>query len=172
MFAEADMEHNITRLIEESIEIELNMSRLYRWFSQILPDDANLWWELAIEENNHASLLRSGLECFLEQGLFPAQLMTAELDELIATNQELQRMLRAFQANPPSREQALAIALQLEESAGEQHFQEAMQQKAASKALEIFQHLNNEECDHARRIRQYVQQCGIQLSMSNHKNLV
>ncbi len=91
------MERNITRLIEESIEIELNMSRLYHWFSPIFPQ---------------------------------------------------------------------------EESAGEQHFQEAMEQKAASKALEIFQYLNNEEHDHARRICQYMQQCGMQLSMSNYKNFV
>jgi hypothetical protein len=46
-------------------------------------------------------------------------------------------------------------AIEIEESAGEVHFQQAMEKKADSTYLETLQKLNLEDRDHAQRIRTY-----------------
>ncbi len=38
----------------------------------------DFWWQLANEERNHAALLQSGKDEFVQQSLFPAQMLCAE----------------------------------------------------------------------------------------------
>ena len=53
------MYQNFGLLINEAIQVELNVARLYLLFHELLPEDATFLWELVIEEENHAALLRT-----------------------------------------------------------------------------------------------------------------
>jgi len=46
-------------LIEKAIQLELNVAELYIRFHKLFPSDASFWWKLAIEEKNHAALLKT-----------------------------------------------------------------------------------------------------------------
>ena len=154
-------------LAEEAIRVEQHISNLYLIFFEAFPEDAEFWWQLVIEEKNHAALIRSGLEYFLPAGRFPAEIVPPMLDGLRKTNQRLAGIIEGFQKKPPSRQEAFNTALRLEQSAGEIHFQRAMAKEADSDIMELFQRLNKDDMDHADRIRSYMQQKGIRIEKTS-----
>ncbi|MBW1894429.1 MAG: hypothetical protein JRI91_12155 [Deltaproteobacteria bacterium] len=54
------MNKDANSLIEESINLELNVSDTYLLFHKLFPDDGDIWWDLAFEEKNHASIIQVG----------------------------------------------------------------------------------------------------------------
>ena len=158
------MNENLRQLIDEAIKLELNVADIYLSFHYRFPEDAGFWWKIAIEEKNHAALLRNGKQFFLDAGMFPDELVDTSLEALVGVNNELERILQQEKGDdPPSREAALNLAIKLEELAGEIHFQNAMQQaQHPSEAIKLFQNLNEDDKDHADRIRNYMRQHGIE----------
>ena len=155
------MNVQLSEIVEESIKLELNVADIYNYFSTIFPEDTDFWQKLCSEEENHANLIKSGRDVLLSCDEFPSEVLAPTLQELIETNNKLISLLKDFKGNPPSRESALTIAIFLEESAGEIHFQHAMDAQSTSVNLEIFQDLNKDDMDHARRIREYMNSSGI-----------
>ena len=152
----------LPEIIEESIKLELNVSRLYDFFSVIFPEDADLWQLLSNEEKNHASLLKTSKDVLLSCVEFPDEVLAPTLVELNTTNDHIISLLKEFNDNPPSRESALNSAISLEESAGEMHFQQGMDKRPTpNNFLKIFQDLNKYDMDHAKRIREYKNSLGI-----------
>ena len=157
------MSENLLQLIEEATLLELNVAEIYLSFHHRFPEDASFWWKLAIEEKNHAALLRNGKQYFLSAGMFPEELVCNSLEAITNANKELKNILRQEEDAPPSRAVAFNLAMKLEELAGEIHFQHAMQQvKHPSEAIKLFQSLNEDDKDHADRIRNYMRQHGIE----------
>ena len=150
------MNNDITALAEESISLELNVSNIYDLFKSYFADDAGLWWQLALEEKCHADLIRHGIEKLEPVGEFPHDVLSDSLQDLKETNKKLCSLLKQFKDIPPSREQALNTALEIEASAGELHFQHFMEKETNSKIEELFQFMNREDKDHAERIRSYM----------------
>lgn len=158
---EKTMSDDLTRLAEEAIELELNFSELYLSFHKAFPEDADFWWRLVLEEQNHAALIKSAKEFFMSLKEFPADFLPSSLETLAATNQELLALRKKHRNAPPSRKEAFQMALTLEESAGEIHLQNAMAKPPDSRILEIFQKLNRDDKDHSSRIREYMEENGI-----------
>ena len=150
------MNNDITALAEESINIELNVSEIYSLFHSCFADDANLWLKLVLEEKDHAALIRGGIEEFEPIGEFPHEILCNSLQDLKETNKKLRSLLKQFKNIPPSREQAFNTALEIETSAGELHFQDFMDKETNSTIDELFQFLNREDKDHAKRILSYM----------------
>jgi len=73
------MSDDLRRLIDEAIKLELNMAELYLSFHNRFSEDAGFWWKLTIEEKNHASLLKSGKQYFLDAGMFSSELVGESL---------------------------------------------------------------------------------------------
>jgi len=65
------MDDNLTKLLEEAILLELHVSKLYLLFSKLFPEDADFWWQICLEEKNHAALLKSGKTLFCHRNFFP-----------------------------------------------------------------------------------------------------
>lgn len=152
-------------LIEEAIKLELGMARLYLLCHHVFPEDAGFWWKIAIEEEHHAALLRSGEQYFLDAGEFPVELVGSSLAALANFNGEIESIFRQGSDALPSREFVFNLALKLEESAGEVHFQNAMHETDhPSEAIKLFQSLNEGDKDHAERIRKYMRQNGIDVT--------
>ena len=161
------MSYNITSLIEESINLELNVSKLYLIFHNLFPEDSDFWWRLALEEKNHAALFRSGQEFFEELNKFPQNLIYNNLQSLRDTNINLRSLIKKCKNSPPSRTEAFNIAFKLEHSAVELHFQKFMVGDANSVLDKLFRTLNSYDKNHAIRIRDYMEKHGILMQSEN-----
>jgi hypothetical protein len=150
------MEEDLSSLIKESINLELNVAELYLVFYNLFPEDAAFWWKMTVEEEHHASLLRSGKELYLPRNKFPRDLVPSLLQDLIDKNRELSALIEEYERNPPSREEAFNIALGIENSAYELHFQRFMDKEPSSRMEEIFQQLNRDDKNHVEKISAYM----------------
>lgn len=157
------MEKDIFGIVDAATCIELNIAQLYLSFHHQFPEDSAFWWQLALEEKNHAALLRSGCEHLIKARLFPSEIVPNALNPLIEVNKRLEILLAETKANPPSRGQAFRLAIQLEESAGEIHFETFIKMPPKTTTEQMFQSLNQDDKDHARRLRDYAKAKGIDL---------
>ena len=153
-------ESDLLQLANEAMQLEYNVSKLYMIFRDSLPEDTEFWWKLVIEESNHAALIKSGLDYFMPEGVFPYEIFPS-IDDLREANKELRSLHNKYETHPPSREVAFNVALKTEMSAGEIHFQSAMAKSTDSEVLKLFQRLNQDDKDHAKRIRVYMKKNGI-----------
>jgi ferritin len=154
---------DLLQLANEAMELEYNISKLYMIFRDSHPEDAEFWWKLVLEESNHAALIKSGLDYFMPEGVFPYEIFPS-MDDLQEANKELRSLLSKYATHPPSRDIALNIALKTEISAGEIHFQRAMTKSTDSEIMQLFRTLNQDDKDHAKRIRVYMKEKGIEES--------
>ena len=105
------MEDNSLRIADESIELELNLAKLYTNFSHIFQKDSNFWWNLSLEEKNHAAMLKSVREYFMPADVYPPEILSSKLQPLVETNQMLEKLLKDHKDAPPSRESAFNLYL-------------------------------------------------------------
>ena len=156
------MDKELSRILDESIQMELNVADLYLSFCHAFAEDKDFWSHLAEEEGNHAAMLRSGKLESLDEGHFPAKILTTNLDALIKANKEIKELVKEHKQKPPSsRASAFEIAIKVEESTGEIDFSCFIEQEADLPALKLFRRVNSEDRDHARRIRNYMREKGI-----------
>jgi ferritin len=155
------MNNDVISLIDESINLELNVSYIYFIFSELFPDDAKFWRDLVLEEKNHAAIFRSAKDVLTQLKIFPHNLLYHNLQDLKDTNSTLHSLIKSFKNTPPSREEAFNIALKIEISASELHFQDFMDEETNSELVQFFQKLNKNDKDHAVRIRSYMDNHGI-----------
>lgn len=150
------MSETFRQLLDESIQLELNLAKLYTAYNDLFTEDEDFWWDLAMEERGHASLLQQEKTAPQQEPFFPENLLATDLDALKAINKRVLDLVAAAKSTPPSRGEALRTAYELETSAGESHFQRFMESPASSFAANIFQQLNQGDRDHAERIQRYI----------------
>lgn len=148
-------------ILEESIRLELNAAALYMVFFDQLRADSEFWWKLVIEEKNHAALLKSVRDIFIEVTGVPEDLFAESAEELRKANSVIEELTRNYKEKRPTREEAFNAALSLEETAGEFHFQSFMSGDANDSISRVFKQLNGEDGDHAHRLREYMEETGI-----------
>ena len=158
------MNKELYLLLDESIKLELNIADLYMIFTQEFTEDADFWWQLALEEKNHGALLRSSKKHFAPVGKFPTELLSPRLQQLKDANTNLGALIEQFREDPPSREAAFNTAIRIEQSAGEIHFQKFTEKQAASSLDRLFQQMNRGDKDHEIRIRSYMEDHAIETS--------
>ena len=151
------MHETYQKHLDESIQLELSLATLYTIFNDSFAEDEDFWWELAMEERGHASLLQQEKKHPQQREFFPENLLATDLQSLIDTNAKIAKLISRYKETPPSRSEAVHTALDLEMAAGESHFQQFLESPTNSPAANIFKQLNQEDCDHAARIRQYMQ---------------
>ena len=149
------MKDDFDRVIEEAIKLELYVADLYLLFHRIFPEDSHFWWALAIEEQNHAALLKTVHQMSRSELKIPGGIIPEELEELVHTNNGLQQAYEEFETHP-DRIGAFQFAFDVENSAGEQHYESFMKYGADSRLKSLFLKLNGDDINHAERIRQYM----------------
>jgi hypothetical protein len=164
---EVKMHNHFDSLLTESIKLELKVAGLYSLFHNLFPEDADFWWKLMMEEQSHASLLQSLEDFFAPAGLSPTGLLAPVVQDLKDVNSTLSYLTERCRHARTSREEAFNIALEVEQSADEFHFQEFMASDAHSKIDEVFIQLNGDDKDHARRIGLYMTNHGIRSRSEN-----
>lgn len=151
----------IATLLDESIQLELNLARLYTLFNDHFTEDEDFWWQLSMEERSHAALLQQEKKQPQPLQFFPENLLSKDLDALKASNRNILEEIARFAKSPFSREASLNLALRIEMSAGEAHFQEFMESETGSLTADLFKQLASEDQNHAHRIREYMKEQGI-----------
>ncbi len=141
--------------LDESIQLELNLATLYTIFNDTFAEDEDFWWELVMEERAHAALLQQEKKQPHQREFFPENLLAKELQSLIEANARIVQLLGNYKTTPPSRNEALLVAYDLEMAAGESHFQQFLDCPTSSPAANIFKQLNQDDCNHAARILEY-----------------
>ncbi len=152
------MPEQIQKHLDESIQLELNLAKLYTIFNDCLSDDEDFWWDLAMEEQGHATLLQQEKKQPQQKEFFPENLLAKDLQSLIDTNTRIAELISAWSTTPPSRAEAFKTAYDLEMAAGESHFQQFLDSPTNSYSANIFKQLNQEDRDHAARILQYMKE--------------
>ncbi len=150
------MEYALEQFIDEAIQLELNAAEIYSIFSEAIPEDANFWATLAWEEKNHAAVLKTGKDVLMPIDQFPGEILPNVIQTLVDTNLWLNSLKEKFAETKPDRETAFAIAIKIESSAGEQHFQRVMDSPSDSNIIKILQDLCEDDIHHLSRIREYM----------------
>jgi len=149
------MNDDLELLIDEAIELEINMMKLYTLFKEIFPEDAVFWKGLVGEEMNHVVLLKK-IKSFLS---FDAELsdefLSLNIENIKETNEKVSSALIDLKQNA-NRDIAYKFAYEIENSASELHYQYIMDLETDSKLTHIFQQLNFDDNDHARRINEHI----------------
>jgi hypothetical protein len=154
------MDDEFMKLIEEAIRLELNIAELYMLFYRQFDQDAQFWWQLVIEEENHAALLKTVQQMELTNVNTPRELFPERVGELEKVNLAIRETLVKFEKTP-ERERAFQFAYMIETSAGEMHFNAFMKNSMESRVTRIFKKLNGADLDHADRIKKYMASANI-----------
>lgn len=147
-----DLNQAAFQMFEALIETELYISELYLLYSDIFPEDRDFWWNLAVEEKNHAALMKSAVS-FFKKGLFPDEILPDELEMIKSISAGITTQTQKFRLTHPSKDAAYHFAIKIEESGGEFYYQELMNKTSENKIIRIFQRLGEANKNHAERIR-------------------
>jgi len=155
------MSNNVYDILDQFYQYELQISEIYASFTYMFEEDNEFWWKISLEEKNHASLVASVKQVFAPAGKIPSMLDTIDIENIIIENKKLTEILAHLKDKVPNRKEAFKIAIELENSAVENHYQEFMESEGGSQIDRMFRELNNYDKDHVARISEYMKENGI-----------
>lgn len=150
------MDQAIKLFLKESVEMELNVGEVYQIFSVKFPQDYNFWWKISMEEMNHAALIESINDIFFTEGILMPEEIEKQTDVLHKLNLIVKERIERYKMVPPTRAEAFKYGFELENSVGEFHFQFFMTSESNSQMAKIFQKLNGDDVNHAKRMANYM----------------
>lgn len=155
-------------ILDKVAELELLVSDIYMRFSNIFREDAAIWWELCLEEKGHASIAKSGKEVFAPNDAFPKQITQLPIEELEEALKEKELLFKYIEekGSDLTRSEAFEIALKIERHDVEKLYQMLMEKLPENKGEKVFQTLNKECADHAKKLEEYVKKEGIPVNTS------
>jgi len=147
--------NKLKKLILLSIQLELSVGKIYYKFYEMFPEDSKFWLKISEEENGHAALLTTSLN-YLNDKLFPTDLVINSINEIKKSLKYNEEILSNLIKNGINRQKAFDIALKLEDSVSEKHYELFMNSLTSNNILKtIFQKLNDEDKHHYNRIMKY-----------------
>jgi hypothetical protein len=150
------MDELVRLFIKESVALELNIGDLYQLFSVKFPQDYDFWWKISIEEMNHAAIIESINDLFLNESTMPADYIEKQTEDFRKLNIYIIEHIERYKFDAPTRLDALKFAVELENSIGESHFEIFMTAKPNSTLVKILQKLNGDDIHHANRLNNYI----------------
>ena len=149
------MDEKAKELLEEAIKLEMNMSELYLFYHRNFEEAEDFWMTLAKEERHHAALLEFGKDFFQA---FPEEIIYQNIEEMKKANKKIEKTLMQYREEIPSKKDAYQFAIDLENSAYELHYQQLLDNDPETKEMKVLQKLNEDDKDHAGRIRGFLAQ--------------
>jgi hypothetical protein len=145
------------QIIFQLVEIESNVGKLYRAFASAYPVDSLFWNQLAVEEDRHATLLRTQKEYIVDSPALHEHIFATPVESLYRINSKIEEILLLCEKQVPIRIDCFTIALQIEQSAGEVHLQNVHESPDDNIAVQVLQALSSADRDHAERIKSYLE---------------
>ena len=146
-------------IVDQAIRFERNLSSLYFQFFEAFPEDGELWWELSVSEEGHASLLESGQKLFHDE--FARDMVSADLDGLRRSNEDLESMIRRLGAEPLDRVEAFRVAIGSEGDDNERTLFNLLEIEPSDPAKVLVDSIHHDDSMHERKIRDYAASQGI-----------
>lgn len=141
--------------IQLLVELENGVAALYDRFAEQYPEDRSFWLELRNEEYDHGTILKNFEK--LQQGFEKKAAIASDISQEVAEMMvsRVRTLMADMQKQCVSRKEALWIALQLEQSAGEFHYRaiSGVLNCAAGSPPALWK----DDFDHAARIRSYIE---------------
>jgi rubrerythrin len=109
------------RIIENLIACESSLAELYEAYSRADSELSSFWKDIATEENNHATQLKSLLQ-LLERGVIFKEIGRFDDATIAPVVNLVKKELEAIRQTPSSRTHSLQMALNLETSVFDAHF--------------------------------------------------
>lgn len=144
---------SVQSIVNEAIRFERSLSSLYLLFSEAFPDDADLWWELSVSEEGHASLLECSQTLFREE--FIRDTAEADLNTLRRSNEELESVIRRLEKQPLERREAFQIALRFESDENEGTIYRFLKIEPSQQARDVVDSIERQDLAHSRKIHDY-----------------
>ena len=154
----------VQQIIDEAIRFERNLSSLYFQFFEALPEDGELWWDLSVSEEGHASLLESGQKLFHDE--FARETVSADLDGLRRSNEDLESMIRRLGEEPVDRVEAFRAAIGFESDQNERTLFNLLEIKPSDPARDLVDSIHQDDSVHEQKIRDYAAGEGIAIDPS------
>lgn len=138
------------------IAVEKTAAEIYHNFSGLFPEARDLWDGLAMEEENHASIL---ILCkrFERDGQLPGEVVPPLIGPVQASLELAVNISKNIRNRRPSLREALDMALELERSIAENYFLEAMKSKNSSGVMAVLQHMVRETNSHVEKIHRFME---------------
>ena len=155
------MNTNLEKIIDGAEQLELNVAELYKIFNHTFQEDANFWFNIILEEENHAYLIRKIGELEILTSKIIEEMLPAKLHEIRDANEKIISFIDEYKSSPPSREEAFNFALEIEELTVEIYYQRFMKKESVDLLTKAFQKLNADDNDHYARISSYMKEHGI-----------
>ena len=114
-----------------------------------------------LEEIKHGRLLRTELENLSKAEILTEEAIPPDLDALLIQGSSIADLFLDLQESPPTRTRAFAIALALENSLSERHYQSSMHVDPVAPARCLLESLDRDEKGHAKKIEHYAERHGI-----------
>jgi len=137
------------------IKIEAMTAEIYHAFNRLFPQVKDFWYDLALSEENHTNIL------LVAAGLHRARKLTEyivspSLSNIQETFTLVSDSRKRIGANNVSIKDAFEIALQIENSTGEDYFQQVMRQETDSEVILGLQKLLVSEQLHSVKIQDFM----------------
>lgn len=145
------IDDGIKMRIDLLIENEEAIGELYRDFERRFDDTAETWRQMAQEEKHHAALLRK-LYVNVLSGELRFKTDDFDIEALRRFVERVREQHQRSRAGQLGRDEAIRLALELEQSLAERGFLESLEAHS-EKVRETLDQLRSESEDHAGRIR-------------------
>ncbi|MEW6259082.1 MAG: hypothetical protein AB1547_04170 [Thermodesulfobacteriota bacterium] len=142
--------------IQRLAELEKTVALVYDRFADRFPEDRDFWLRLRNEEYEHEAILNNIQT--LQQDVQVTTKSPSEFSDEVATMMigKIQSLLDEAHRQELTRKEALAIALQLEQSAGEFHFRCIC--NSHQKQMDKYPQLWKNDFEHSARIRTHLEE--------------
>lgn len=147
------------KMLEKYTEYELKVSDLYMLFSRIFPEDSKFWFDLSLEEKDHASLIKSSI-VYVRIGKFPSQMAYDCMDSIDSMLDLIDSRIERYSAATPAKCEACRFALIVERSPCETGFLKAMTTETDDRVMQILQKVGRLDALHYTRVDNLMQKFG------------
>ncbi|MDO8281820.1 MAG: hypothetical protein Q7U10_04240 [Thermodesulfovibrionia bacterium] len=148
--------------LEACIELENKCAGIYRALSRLFPEAESLFRELAIEEENHALILKVARTYVMGDKLSQETVVPVSVLHIKESLKIADNIANEIESGDIILKKALDMSLLLERSLGESYLHDKMTGESDSEIILKLQKLHFDEGAHIKRIQDFLIKKGIE----------
>jgi hypothetical protein len=153
------MKNDLSERIKTCVAIESGIADIYHSFARLFPKAKTFWYELAMEEENHASVLLIGSR-YVKLGILPNYIVPKSLHKMNSTLQLIDYTKKRIKSDDISMKEALDTAMKLELTMEESYLLEVLTRETNNEVIARLQKLLGDTKLHITKISEYMQKKG------------
>lgn len=144
------------RIIDEAIKLETLLSKLYALFAENNTKDEKFWKIMSEEELSHAQVFMDLKPSIDFDEKLPKEHQLIEISTKLSVNiKQIQDIIKNFDSNY-TRERAFQLAIKLENSAGEEFYNDFLNYAQCPSLSNIFKKVNMQDQLHYKKLIEYI----------------